>query len=115
MRLSFQLVQSCIQFFQLMIKVIGQYGVGTNGPSLHEVRVTNLKKELELTKVMMKDHAMKWKNSGCSIMLDGWIDRKERTFVNLLVNCSKGTMFMQSIDASLMIKMEEGMFELLNK
>ena len=33
-------------------------------------------------------------------MSDGWTDRKERT----LVNCSKGTMFMESIDASSMIK-----------
>ena len=43
-------------------------------------------------------------------MLDGWTDRKERTLVNFLVNCSKGTMFMQSIDASSMIKTGEKMF-----
>ncbi|RVW15741.1 hypothetical protein CK203_075341 [Vitis vinifera] len=41
--------------------------------------------------------------------------RKERTLVNFLVNCSKGTMFMQSIDASSMIKTGEKMFELLDK
>ena len=32
--------------FQPMLKAIGQYGVGYKGPSFHEVRVTNLKKEL---------------------------------------------------------------------
>ena len=58
---------------------------------------------------------MEWKNNGCSIMLDEWSDRKEITLVNFLVNCSKGTMFMESIDASLMIKMGEKMFELLDK
>ena len=44
--------------FQYMIEAIGQYGVGKKGPSIHEVGVTNLKKELELTKDMMKDHAI---------------------------------------------------------
>ena len=36
--------------FQPMIEAIGQYGVGMKGPTLHEVRVTNLKKELAFTK-----------------------------------------------------------------
>ena len=55
------------------------------------------------------------KKNGCSIMSEGWIDRKERTLANFLVNCSKGIMFMQSIDASLMIKTGRRMFELLDK
>ena len=101
--------------FQPMIEAISQYGVGVKGPTLHEVRVTNLKKELALTKDLMKYHMVEWKKNGCSIMSNGWTDRKERTLVNFLVNCSKGTMFMQSIDASSMIKMREKMFELLKK
>ena len=48
-------------------------------------------------------------------MSDGWTDRKERTLVKFLVNCSKGTMFMQSINDSSMIKKGENMFELLDK
>ena len=47
--------------FQLMIEAIDQYGVGIKGPTLHEVRVTNLKKELTLTKDLMKDHMVEWK------------------------------------------------------
>ena len=42
--------------FQPMIEAIGQYGVGMKGPTFHEVRVTSLKKELTLTKYLMKDH-----------------------------------------------------------
>ena len=101
--------------FQPMIEAIGQYGVGMKGPTLHEVKVTNLKKKLALTKDLMKDHIVEWKKNRCSIMSDGWTDRKKRTLVNFLVNCSKGTMFMQSIDASSMIKTKEKMFELLDK
>ncbi|RVW53215.1 hypothetical protein CK203_115599 [Vitis vinifera] len=68
--------------FQPMIEAIGQYGVGMKGPTFHEVRVTNLKKELALTKDLMKDHMVEWGKNGCSIMSDGWTDRKERTLVN---------------------------------
>ena len=63
----------------------------------------------------MKDHMVEWGKNRCLIMLDGWTDRKERTLVNFFVNYSKGTMFMQSIDASSMIKTGEKMFELLDK
>ena len=101
--------------FQPMIEAISQYGMGMKGPSIYVVRVTHLKKELELTKASMKDHEMEWKKNGCSIMSDGWTDRKGRTLVNFLVNCSKRTMFMESINASSMIKTGEKMFELLDK
>ena len=47
--------------FQPMIEAIGQYGVGMKGPTFHEVRVTNLKKKLALTKDLMKDHIVEWK------------------------------------------------------
>ena len=50
--------------FQPMIESIGKYGVGMKGPSIYEVRVTRLKKELELTKDSMKDHEMEWKKNG---------------------------------------------------
>ena len=48
-------------------------------------------------------------------MSDGRTDRKGRTLVSFLVNCSKGTIFMESIYASSMIKTGDKMFELLDK
>ena len=55
--------------FQLMIEAIDQYGVGIKGPTLHEVRVTNLKKELALTKDLMKDHMVEWKKKKMNVQL----------------------------------------------
>ena len=46
--------------FQPLIEAIGQYGEGMKGPSIYEVRVTHLKKELKLTKDSVKDHEMEW-------------------------------------------------------
>ena len=62
----------------------------------------------------MKDHFIEWNKNGCSIMSNGWIDRKERSLVNFLVNSSRGTMFMKSIDTSSMVKPGEKLFELLD-
>ena len=63
--------------FQPMLEAIGQYGVGYKGPSFHDVRVTNLKKELALSKDLMKDHFTEWKKNGCSIcQMDELIGRK---------------------------------------
>ena len=72
--------------FQPMIEAIGQYGVGMKGPTLHEIRITYLKKKLALTKDLMKDYMVEWKKNGCSIMSDGRTDRKKRTLVNFLIN-----------------------------
>ena len=96
--------------FQPVLEAIGQYDVGYKGPSFYDVRVTNLKKELTLTKDLMKDHFTEWKQNGCSIMSNGWTDRKERS----LVNSSRGTMFMKSINASSIVKTGENLFELFD-
>ncbi|RWR92244.1 hypothetical protein CKAN_02145300 [Cinnamomum micranthum f. kanehirae] len=63
----------------------------------------------------MKGHRDDWVKYGCSIMMDGWTDKKGRTLLNFLVNCPKGTMFVESIDASSYSKDAEKMFQLIEK
>ncbi|RWR92200.1 hypothetical protein CKAN_02140800 [Cinnamomum micranthum f. kanehirae] len=101
--------------FGPMIEAIGQYGPGMKPPSYHEVRVPLLKKEIEHTNNLMKGHREDWVKYGCSIMMDGWTDKKGRTLLNFLVNCPKGTMFVESIDASSYSKDAENMFQLIEK
>lgn len=48
-------------------------------------------------------------------MCDGWTDRKYRTLINFLVNCPRGTMFLESIDASSYSKDANKIFNLLGK
>ena len=65
--------------FQPMIKTIDQYNVGMKEPTLHEIRVINLKKELALTKDLIKDHMVEWKKK-MDVQLcrmDGPIGNKE--------------------------------------
>ena len=100
--------------FDVMIESIGQYGVGLKPPSFHEVRVPLLKKEMSDVTKLMKTYEEEWAKYGCSLMADGWTDKKQRTLINFLVNSPKGTFFIKSVDASGYAKTGEKMFELLD-
>ena len=45
-----------------------------------------------------------WESTGCTVMSDGWTDDKGRSLINFLVQCTRGTMFVKSVDASARIK-----------
>lgn len=49
---------------------------------------------------VMKIHKDEWTKTGCSIMSDDWMDKFQRTLINFLVNSSRGSMFLESGDAS---------------
>ncbi|XP_006584208.1 uncharacterized protein [Glycine max] len=97
-----------------MIEAIGTYGPHLKPPSYHELRVPLLKKELEYTKGLLRGHEEERIKYGCSIMSDGWTDRKNRILINFLVNCSLGTQFVRSVDASEYMKTGQKIFELLD-
>ncbi|XP_050947036.1 uncharacterized protein LOC127151431 [Cucumis melo] len=97
-----------------MIESIGQFGPGLKPPTYHELRVPCLKKKLEATNELMSSHKAEWAKVGCTVMADGWTDRRNRTLINFLVNSPKGTMFIESIDASSYVKDGKKMFELLD-
>lgn len=101
--------------FSVMIESIGQFGAGMKPPSYHEVRVPLLNDEVTDVKNMMKSYENEWRLYGCSIMADGWTDKKQRTLINFLVNSPKGTFFLESVDASDYAKTGEKMFELLDR
>ena len=76
--------------FAPMIESIGQFGPGLKPPTYHELRVPCLKKELEATNELMSSHKAEWAKVGCTVMADGWTDRRNRTLINFLVNSPKG-------------------------
>ncbi|CAN0912643.1 hypothetical protein LINGRAPRIM_LOCUS566 [Linum grandiflorum] len=51
---------------------------------------------------------------GCSIMSDGWTDRKRRSICNFLVNSPKGSVFIESLDTSSFSKNTQKVFEMLD-
>jgi hypothetical protein len=55
------------------------------------------------------------KKTGCSIMSDGWTEKKRHCICNFLVNGPKGTIFfLSSVDTSNMSKTADKVFEMLD-
>ncbi|KAL5200503.1 hypothetical protein ABZP36_021706 [Zizania latifolia] len=47
-----------------------------------------------------RDLKQHWEMSGCSVVLDSWKSRCGKSFISVLVHCSKGTLFLKSMDVS---------------
>ncbi|XP_028084973.1 uncharacterized protein LOC114286086 [Camellia sinensis] len=101
--------------FGPMVEAVGQYGPSMKPPSFHEVQVPYLKKELSHTNELMRIQKEEWVKYGCSLMSDGWTSQSGRTLINFLVNCPRGTMFVESINASSYSKDGEKLLESLDK
>ncbi|XP_030959124.1 uncharacterized protein LOC115981079 [Quercus lobata] len=97
-----------------MMDSVANYGKGLKLPTYHETRVTFLKKEVENMHFTLDKYKNEWKKTGCTLMLDGWTDNRERSITNFLVNSPKGTVFLKSIDTSDISKNAENLFQLLD-
>ncbi|XP_074360538.1 uncharacterized protein LOC141700740 [Apium graveolens] len=86
--------------YEVMVESIGQYGPGLKPPIYHELRVPLLKKAKEETEKLKEKHEKAWKRYGCTLMSDGWKDRRGRSLINFLANSPEGTFFLGSVNAS---------------
>ena len=98
-----------------MLESVSSFEKGLKPPSYHEVRVTYLKKEIEIiNRDMLESYKIEWKKTGCTLMSDGWTDGKDQSITNFLVNSPRGTVFLKSIDTSGISKNADNLFELLD-
>lgn len=100
--------------FTLMLDSVSRHGLGFKPPSYHEIRVKYLKEEVKATNDALEAHRAEWKKTGCTIMTDGWTDKRRRTILNFLVNSPKGTIFLKSIDASAISKTDDKVFKMMD-
>ncbi|XP_038713411.1 uncharacterized protein LOC120007282 [Tripterygium wilfordii] len=96
--LPFNAVNS--KFYQHAIDAIASMGAGYKGPSFHDMRGHLLTKNVAEVRNFVENFRAIWKETGCTIMADGWTDQCRRTLINFLVYCPKGTVFLKSIDAT---------------
>ncbi|KAL5141500.1 hypothetical protein HKD37_09G024839 [Glycine soja] len=80
----------------------GQRGFGSKG------------KKVQKTDDSLQEFRDDWKRTGCSIMSDGWTDKKRRSICNFLVNSPKGTIFLYSLDTSDISKTTDKFFKMLD-
>ncbi|KAF7835801.1 uncharacterized protein G2W53_010660 [Senna tora] len=69
--------------FTKLLELVGKFGQGLKPPSYHEIREKYLNMEVNEIEEMLKEYKEEWKRVGCSIMSDGWTDRKRRSIYGL--------------------------------
>ncbi|KAL9676498.1 hypothetical protein QQ045_004712 [Rhodiola kirilowii] len=94
--------------YEIMIESIGQFGPGLKPPSYDELRVPLLEKAKLETDKLRVNHEKSWKLYGCTLMSDGWTDRRGRHLINFLVNSQEGTFFLSSVDVSSKVVTDNG-------
>ena len=73
-----------------------------------------LKQAVQKTDVILEEFKEEWKRIGCTIMSNGWTDKKRRSICNFLVNSPKGTVFLYSLDTSDISKIADKVFKMLD-
>ncbi|XVF12498.1 hypothetical protein REPUB_Repub08aG0124100 [Reevesia pubescens] len=102
-------------YFQPMIDAVASIGAGYKAPNFHAVRGYLLAKNVEETRKFVNSYCEMWKDTGCTIMADGWTDQCRRTLINFLVYCPRGTVFLKSVDASDASKTVELLYKLFRE
>ncbi|XP_052726181.1 uncharacterized protein LOC108332656 [Vigna angularis] len=100
--------------FAKLCEMIGKYGVGYKPPSYHDIREKLLKQAVNKTDAILEDYKEEWKTTGCTIMSDGWTDKKGRSICNFLVNSPKEMVFLYSLDTSNISKTTDKVFKMLD-
>ncbi|KAL8532011.1 hypothetical protein ACS0TY_008567 [Phlomoides rotata] len=102
--------------FQQIFDITCQHGPGFKALSFHEVRVPCLAKAVsQVEEDYITSCRAEWSKYGCSVMVDGWTDKRQRTLINFLINSPRGLVFIESVDASEYAKTGEKMCELIDR
>lgn len=76
------------------------YQEGWTGLSYHDMRGKRLEEEKRHINQLLDPVRAGWEKYGCSILSDGWSDRKKRGLINILVSSPLGTYFVRAVDAA---------------
>ena len=101
------------EFYQPMFDAVAAFGGGYKAPLCNQLRGRYLAKAVEETRQFVDGFHQNWRKSGCTIMADGWTDRKRRTLINFLVYCPKGIIFLKLVDATDSSKTGDFLFKLV--
>jgi len=101
-------------FWQPMCDAIAIVSPGYRSATYEELRGPLLQGEKKDINSRLAELKQSWEVTGCTIMSDGWTDRKGRTLLNFLVHCPKGSMFIKSVDALAHVKDASLLCELLS-
>lgn len=101
--------------FLKMWDSIARYGPGFVPPSCDELKGKYLKQRVTETKESIEEHRVRWKKTGCSILIDGWTNNKGMTICNFFVNSLQGIVFLKSVNASDICKNVDSIFKMIDE
>ncbi|KAI3904083.1 hypothetical protein MKW92_027377 [Papaver armeniacum] len=101
-------------YFQQMADAISAVGPGYKMPSYDSLRGDLLDRSAQEAGELCQDLRKSWEVTGCSVIADRWINRTGCTVINFFIYCSKGTIFLKSVDASEASKSSEELFNLFD-
>jgi len=102
-------------YFINACKMMAGFGKGYVPPSSETIRTTLLKRSKERVTNNLQKIKDSWKETGCTLLSDGWSDMNHRPLINVLVYCPKGVLFLKVIDASRNKKTSEFIFKILEE
>ena len=96
--LSFNVLQT--PQWKRMIKAVANVGPceGWTGVGYKDMRTKKLQEEKERIDKAIAPIQNGWSKYGCSILSDGWSDKKKRGIMNILVASPLGTYFLRAVD-----------------
>lgn len=97
-----------------MFELATNHGPEFKSLSNYEVRGKYLDFHLNRINDELYEHMVVWKNLGCTIMTSGHADRRIINILTFLVNSSKGTIFLKSIDAYDISNTSDNVFKTIN-
>jgi len=98
-----------------MIDAVTIAGPGFKAPTSESLKTDMLLESVDDINLALVDFKSSWADTGCTIMSDGWTDQRNRTLINFLVSCPKGTMFLKLVDASDKIKSAQLICEMMEE
>lgn len=101
-------------FYQQMADAIAAVGPDYKMPSYHALRGKLLNKSIEDAEEYGEELRKSWDVTGCSVMVDRWVDKAGHSVINFFVYCPKGTMFLKSADVSDISECPDALLELFD-
>uniref|UniRef100_A0A3Q7I0J2 DUF659 domain-containing protein n=1 Tax=Solanum lycopersicum TaxID=4081 RepID=A0A3Q7I0J2_SOLLC len=87
-----------LPIFQRMVKATLSPGQTVKFPSCQDLKGSILQDAVHEMQLYVTEIRSLWPSTGCSILLDRWIDSNGQHLINILVYCPRGTIYLRSSD-----------------
>ena len=99
-------------YYQSIIDIIVELGLGIKGPIGFQIRNTYLEEEVQELEVYITTLKAKWPTYGCIIMCDGWSSRTRNLIINFMI-CYDRSMIL--VDTTNILKTTNYVFSFMDK